>query len=578
MKFTNILFALVWVVAFGCNNKIPSTDSVDTLPIYRLSAPDLDEGNILEMANKILGLSGSFDQKDQSLVLKDGQKTVELDKVGGGIWLADEAQMWNPDILPKLPDTSEAGKLAQSFLSQYKLLPQAGDDNPFLLKLSSYGGTYSATFDLDNKNRTNRQHDIQVNYSTIINVNRKDRKNLSLPVIGGGGEYNVTLGDGGSVIGYSSTWRPIEKVELHSPVVPKAKADAQFRELTKNLKILSFDSNLAYYSAPFSVKQDFLYPVYEYRAVAQMDDEKMPLRIITLPATEWGPALELQTAPLKRRTEKDFPQRRSTMPGEDEEIQFTPKGLSDTISLSLVAASWAEAGTSWIGESQGLPGSKKNAQGFIDELQADSWSINFNWGNENAWESDWRQNDDSWVDAADFVFYTGHASGSRWNLYSPDDNSLHFSELGASPASPGDLWGRQDLEWVIVAACGPLQDDVISSGGGDVFDRWEGAFDGLHQLLGYGAVTYDNETEGKTVVKYAKQGKTLINSWFRAAREIQPSSNGYSAPNGPAIWVGVMYVGRSGVTNPSNDHIHLHGSVAPDPTSPNYYVAMWSTT
>jgi len=75
-----------------------------------------------------------------------------------------------------------------------------------------------------------------------------------------------------------------------------------------------------------------------------------------------------------------------------------------------------------------------------------------------------------------------------------------------------------------VAACGSLEDDVISTGGADVFDRWDSAFDGLHLLLGYGSVTNDNEEEGKRVIQYARQGSTLIDVWFRTGREIQPST------------------------------------------------------
>ena len=121
-----------------------------------------------------------------------------------------------------------------------------------------------------------------------------------------------------------------------------------------------------------------------------------------------------------------------------------------------------EAGTSWIGQSGGLPGSQSNAQGFVDGLAADGWLVNFNWGDANAWESDWRRNDDTWVDAADFVFYTGHANMNGWTLSSPDDGSLSFTEVGAGPAAPGDLWGQNDLEWIIIAACGPLQDSLLA--------------------------------------------------------------------------------------------------------------------
>ena len=147
----------------------------------------------------------------------------------------------------------------------------------------------------------------------------------------------------------------------------------------------------------------------------------------------------------------------------------------------------------------------------------------------------WQRNDDTWVDAADFVFYTGRANKDGWVLSSPDDGFLSFKEVGAGPATAGDLWGQQDLEWAVIAACGPLQDDLISAGGGDVLARWDGAFDGLHSLLGYGAITYDNTDEGKRIVQYAKAGAPIIDSWFRTAREIKPSTNGASPPDGPDV-------------------------------------------
>ena len=78
-------------------------------------------------------------------------------------------------------------------------------------------------------------------------------------------------------------------------------------------------------------------------------------------------------------------------------------------------------GASWIGTMDGLNGSHGNAQGFVDEMRAEGWQRRFNWGNQAAWKSDW----------------------------------LHHSDIGATPTSPSDLWGQENLEWAVVAACGP---------------------------------------------------------------------------------------------------------------------------
>lgn len=99
------------------------------------------------------------------------------------------------------------------------------------------------------------------------------------------------------------------------------------------------------------------------------------------------------------------------------------------------------------------------------------------------------------------------------------------------------------------------------------------AFDGLHQLMGCGAISNDNEQEGRRLAQYARSGMTLREAWFRTAKEIQPSNNGQSAPNGPVVWVGVMWASKPGV-DPANDHAWSHGSVSGDPTGPTSFTCM----
>lgn len=582
IAFAMIVIAMSSLAA--CKKEAPPAPPVATLPIYRLSPATVSADSVKRVAEATLRISGDVREADDRLTLRAGPKLVQAYSHTGAFWVADESQLWKPDLEPKLPDSARARTMGDDFLKRTSLLPSQ-QGQPFSLAFARMGGTRVAFLDAKTRRRTTRQLDLQLIYTTRVAVPRKDSV-LQLPVVGGGGEFNLTLGNNGDVIGYSGVWRQIAGVETESPMITKAQADSTFREQVKGLRLRFFDSFLAYYSAPAPVEQQYLYPVYVYRAAMMVDSATVPLRLILIPATTWGPKME-RPEPPRKRTDQDRPTRRSTEPeGKEEQEKSPPRGPGGLLRLqpeawdarAVAVQSWREAGTSWIGQSGGLSGSQNNAKGFVDGLSADGWTINFNWGDAAAWESDWRRNNDSWVDAADFVFYTGHASMDGWVLRSPDDGSLDFSEVGAGPQAPGDLWGNNDIEWVVIAACGPLQDELLSKGGGDVLDRWDGAFDRLHQLLGYGAITYDNEDEGKTVVKYARDGQTLIDAWFRTGREIQPSDNGASAPDGPTVWVGVMYVYRSGQTSPDGDHIWLHGSVAPDPTSPNVYVAMWTTT
>ena len=94
-------------------------------------------------------------------------------------------------------------------------------------------------------------------------------------------------------------------------------------------------------------------------------------------------------------------------------------------------------------------------------MKAHGWTQQFYWGDANAWESDWRTNNNSYVDNVDFVFYTGHANAWGWVLSPPEDNFLSDAEVRA--AVP-DLYGNNNLEWLIIAACGPMQDPAFHIG------------------------------------------------------------------------------------------------------------------
>ena len=537
------------------------------LPIFRLARPGVDVNGVQSLVRALLGTeTHTLKEDDERIAFRAGTKVVEFYRGSGGVWMSDQAERWNPDLAPHLPDPRQGRAIADKLVREHRLLPDTAP--PFSVEPGTIGGTHAAILDARKKVRTTRQLDVQVSYAMGVSVLADDGSTaVRVPMVGGGGEFTVTLGDGGRLIGFDGVWRPLEVVGFDAEAIPPAEADDRFRKLMSGLDVRSFTSYLAYYAAPASREQEFLYPVYVYRAIAEIGHQVVPLRIVTLPATTFGPPLA-EPVPQPRRTSRTAVSKPTVIPGR--------RGLT---SLAAARASNPfEAGTSWIGLSGGLGGSQNNAKGFVDGLADDGWLVNFNWGDGNAWESDWRRNDDTWVDRADFVFYTGHANMNGWVLSNPDDGFLDFAEVGSSPASPGDLWGQQDLEWVIVAACGPLQDELLAAGGGDVFDRWRGAFDGLHLLMGYAGITFDNEEEGDLVVKYARDGESLINAWFRAAKEVQPSTNGAGAPDGPTIYAGVMYVYRSGTTSPFNDHLWGHGSVAPDPTSPNIYVAMWTTT
>ncbi|HKH17960.1 MAG TPA: DUF6345 domain-containing protein [Solirubrobacteraceae bacterium] len=525
------------------------------LPVFPLAPASGDGADLERLATRLFNADDlKTEQLDDRVVARSGSIVLELDRSSGGIWAADEKRLWNASETPSLVPEERVYGVAGELLGGLDVLPRFDEDAPFALMQVGLGGTHVAT--RSNGHSARRRLDVQARYGVAVRNPGVEGAPDLLPVVGGGGKFTLTLGDEGRPVAYYGLWRPAGEAEIVE-ALDASDAEARFAALMNGVEVADARSFLAYYAAPFSADQPLLTPVYVFSAGIVVDGKELPARLVTIPATELGP---------QPPESKPQPPRYG-QPGRLGAL--APRRGARAINPF-------EAGTSWIGLSGGLAGSQANAQGFVDGLAADGWNVNFNWGDGNAWESDWRRNDDTWVDAADFVFYTGHADMNGWVLASPDDGSLTFTEVGGAPATPGDLWGQQDLEWMIIAACGPLQDELLAAGGGDVLARWDGAFDGLHTLMGYGAITFDNTEEGKRIVKYSKQGTPLIDAWFRTAQEIQPSTNGAGAPDGPDVWVGAMWVAKAGA-DPRSDHLWGHGSVSPDPTSPTVLACMWTT-
>ena len=560
-----------------------SPPSNQTLPVFSLAKPNVDPSK----ATRILAslLQGKMPRggkpKDQGnrFIQRVGTKEVEIEKASGGVFLRDIKQLWNPQLRPKLPTRDQAKSLADQFLQQNKLIPT----NDPRLKVSFAGFSETAVGN-DIPGKIDRTVlDIQANYRMGVVVKGPKGQSV-IPIVGGGSEFKVALGEGGAVIGHNGVWRPIAKVASQERIMPKAEAEGRFRKSAGKLRITRTKSFLAYYSAPSFETQTHLAPVWVVSAQGQVGEETIHLKNVIIPATKYGPKMPTVRPKPRKNQEKPLPQSLD----QDEKIQLRKRSWIDPLErfaeiLGLAASpAWAanpkEHGASWIGPSQGLNGSPANAQGFIIGLAMAGWNINFNWGEANAFESDWRSNDDSWVDAADFVFYTGHANENLWVLNQPSDTSLHFNEVGSSPNNPSDLYGNSDLEWIIIAACGPHQSSHFTSNVGNAFDRWRGIFDGLHIFLGYGAVTYDNTSEGARVTQLMRQGWSVIDAWFRTAWEIQPSTNNSNAPNGPTIWVTAMYA-HMGTGNTRNDHIWGTGPTVADPVgSGQQRRLLWSGT
>lgn len=572
------------------------------VPLFTVAATTRFAEQITGFGQTMFGVEGAEVRTQGPLArLTGGSVKIDVDAARGGMFAADESRLWRPDLVTTavpLPSADEARRDGERLLTQAGAFE--GITGPFRLGRPRVGGTITATQDRAGGKRRLMRNDIR--YGVDVELDLSEYGAGTVPLVGGGGRFSVTFGEGGRVIGAHGVHRPQVEQPVLVELYPQKQTDEQFRELTSGMRLHEFRSMLAYYSAPSFTGQTYLAPVRVYLASIEVDGRTVPMRAVMLPACEGGYTMPTQTPQPPRRP---TPQVRplpadlrleagrpvplgvlmNTRALRDRGIdpatvlvsdpdrpgglmvhpKIAPAVLRD---LSDVLGTYS-AGTSWIGQLGGLGGSQANAQGFVDGLAGAGWNIRFNHGDANAWETDWRKNDDDWVDAVDFVFYTGHASPEGWVLVEPEDGFLHYTETAGGP----DLWGPKELEWIVIAACGPLQDDAVRPGGGNAIERWKTAFDGLHLLMGYAEITFDNTEEGGRLVRYAREGSTLMSAWFRTAQEIQPSK--LSEPDGPIIYASTMWVDGPGGST-AGDHLWGFGPVGPDAPEPYSWSCTWS--
>ncbi|WP_027877353.1 DUF6345 domain-containing protein [Meiothermus cerbereus] len=207
-------------------------------------------------------------------------------------------------------------------------------------------------------------------------------------------------------------------------------------------------------------------------------------------------------------------------------------------------------GAAWVGASQNLPYSARNVGGFLSQASEAGVQVAFNFGEQLAYQSDFARETDSFgIDSVDLGFYTGHANGLGFSFVTERKKRFFYSEQAS--------WGERDLEWLLIAACGPLQESEF---GIPWWRQWGGAFNGLHLLLGYANTTYDNSHEGLLLGQgIFEQKLPLRQAWANAASSIQT----------PAEIYAVMGVWDARGVNNYNDHFWNLGPVGPDIPGPS---------
>ncbi|TFG30090.1 hypothetical protein EU528_08710 [Candidatus Thorarchaeota archaeon] len=251
---------------------------------------------------------------------------------------------------------------------------------------------------------------------------------------------------------------------------------------------------------------------------------------------------------------------------DDIKHEFTPSAPSGAFDDGI-----KEVGVEWVGLSYGedsLDNSESDAGKFYHHMgTTGGYSQEFNWGEWNAWESDFRAtefngNDSEWIDAVDMVYYKGHGNPCSITFTSDHDSKyLDFFDLRL---------GDGDLETLAMESCDVMP---ISGPCGPIWSLWGPVLQGVHQICGFATSAKNTPSMGFKFALYMTglyplPALTIAESWFRAGFEHQ------NFDKKVAVFYGTNSTNpfQPQLDDPINDHAKGFGYVCSDPLPQNM---MW---
>ena len=128
-----------------------------------------------------------------------------------------------------------------------------------------------------------------------------------------------------------------------------------------------------------------------------------------------------------------------------------------------------------------------DAEGLYNWLGAIGWSKAFDYGNDAAWERDWRDcslggKDCTYgVDRAEFAYFSGHGSPSSW----------YFGVALDSTGAWGGNSRFQNVRWAAFSSCMTVRAGPYVGPGNPPLTDWFNSFQGSYMVLGFHSVMGD---------------------------------------------------------------------------------------
>ncbi len=173
-------------------------------------------------------------------------------------------------------------------------------------------------------------------------------------------------------------------------------------------------------------------------------------------------------------------------------------------------------GVEWINTFSGpckqhnLSNRANDAEGFQAAMASAGNTSVFDWGDDNAWETDFRApafGGDSlnWSDNVNFCYFTDHG-GNSGSVFNIAFTAKHDNCLGTS-----DQWtlGAKSLKWVVFDTCDLVLDTTVGS-----IVEWFGPMQGVHIVFGFVGLGYDDGGRGSSFGSDAAADAPLSNAWL----------------------------------------------------------------